>query len=64
MSKDVIINEVDSETAMEHKPKISLVLDNGDDLVREIEKAQQMITELNRTLDHIKNFTPRFHYSR
>lgn len=63
MEKKITITEIDP--GMIKKPaNISLVLENGDQLISEIKKAQQQIAELDKTLDHIKHFNPIFHYSK
>ncbi|QCZ50966.1 hypothetical protein [Levilactobacillus brevis] len=39
---------------------ITLVLENGEDLKNAIKKAQQLGTELQRVLEYIKHFDPKF----
>lgn len=42
-------------------PAITLVLENGQALLDEFEKAQQQMAELKQTLERIKKFNPVFH---
>ncbi|RRG09459.1 MAG: hypothetical protein DUD32_04515 [Lactobacillus sp.] len=63
MKKDEIltgIKTLNKETLESKNPGLSLVLENGDVLENEIEKAQQQAAELQHTLDHIVNFFPQF----
>ncbi|AHA05137.1 hypothetical protein [Pediococcus pentosaceus] len=63
MKKKITITEIDP--GMIKKPaSLSLILENGDQLISETKKAQQQIAELDKTLDHIKRFNPIFHYSK
>lgn len=63
MKKKITITEIDP--LMIKKPaSISLILENGDQLISETKKAQQQIAELKQTLDHIEHFIPVFHYSK
>ncbi|KAF0489182.1 hypothetical protein ACWYVZ_03930 [Pediococcus acidilactici] len=63
MKKKITITEIDPE--MIKKPaSLSLILENGDQLISETKKAQQQIAELKQTLDHIEHFIPVFHYSK
>lgn len=39
---------------------ITLVLENGEDLKNAIKKAQQLSAELQRVLEYIKHFDPKF----
>ena len=59
----VLVTEV-NPGMIEKRANISLILENGDQLISEIKKAQQQIAELDKTLDHIKHFNPIFHYSK
>ncbi|MCH3988833.1 hypothetical protein O9Z69_00210 [Pediococcus pentosaceus] len=63
MEKKVLVTEV-NPGMIEKRANISLILENGDQLISEIKKAQQQIAELDKTLDHIKHFNPIFHYSK
>ncbi len=63
MEKKVLVTEV-NPGMIEERANISLALENGDQLISEIKKAQQQIAELDKTLDHIKHFNPIFHYSK
>lgn len=63
MKKKVLVTEV-NPGMIEKRANISLILENGDQLISEIKKAQQQIAELDKTLDHIKHFNPIFHYSK
>jgi hypothetical protein len=63
MEKKVTIFE--SEGAhIDMLPNVSLILENGDQLIEEVKTAQQQIAELKQTLDHIEHFIPVFHYSK
>lgn len=63
MKKKVLVTEV-NPGMIEERANVSLILENGDQLISEIKKAQQQIAELDKTLDHIKHFNPIFHYSK
>ncbi|WP_249703663.1 hypothetical protein [Pediococcus pentosaceus] len=63
MEKKVLVTEV-NPGMIEKRANISLILENGDQLISEIKKAQQQIAELKQTLDHIEHFIPVFHYSK
>ncbi|MHC5249810.1 hypothetical protein [Enterococcus sp. LJL90] len=53
-------NLIDNETKYE-LPNVTLVLTNGQDLIDEIEKAQQKMAELNEILSKLQKFSPEFH---
>lgn len=53
-------NLIDNETKYE-LPNVTLVLINGQDLIDEIEKAQQKIAELNEILNKLQKFSPEFY---
>ena len=42
------------------RAQLSMVLTNGDLLLSEIKKAQQLSAELEKTLRNIQNFKPEF----
>ncbi|WP_426388191.1 hypothetical protein ACO2FQ_09630 [Lacticaseibacillus paracasei] len=42
------------------QPEISFVLENGQALIDEIKKAQQLSAELSETLENIKRYHPIF----
>lgn len=54
------IKLLNEKTLAKKEPGILLALENGDILIEEVKKAQQQITELNKTLEHIKHFEPHF----
>lgn len=63
MEKDEVltgIEKLNTTTFESKKPGLSLVLENGNVLENEIEKARQQAAELQHTLDHIVNFLPQF----
>ncbi len=63
MEKKVLVTEVNP--GMIKKPaSLSLILENGDQLISETKKAQQQIAELKQTLDYIEHFIPVFHCSK
>ncbi|ASC08403.1 hypothetical protein [Pediococcus pentosaceus] len=63
MKKKITITEIDP--GMIKKPaSLSLILENGDQLISETKKAQQQIAELKQTLEHIEHFIPVFHCSK
>ncbi|MHC5375596.1 hypothetical protein ACYSNU_17655 [Enterococcus sp. LJL120] len=53
-------NLIDNETKYE-LPNVTLVLTNGQDLIVEIEKAQQKMAELNEILNKLQKFSPEFY---
>ncbi|MDV2912245.1 hypothetical protein R0H03_10420 [Pediococcus acidilactici] len=63
MKKKVLVTEV-NPGMIEERANVSLILENGDQLISETKKAQQQIAELKQTLDHIEHFIPVFHYSK
>lgn len=63
MKKKVLVTEV-NPGMIEERANVSLILENGDQLISETKKAQQQIAELDKTLDRIKHFVPIFHYSK
>lgn len=54
------IKSFDKATLESKKPGLSLILENGDVLENEIEKAQHQATELQHTFEHLKTFDPKF----
>ncbi|AXR43543.1 hypothetical protein [Pediococcus pentosaceus] len=63
MKKKVLVTEV-NPGMIEERANVSLILENGDQLISEIKKAQQQIAELDKTLASIEHFIPIFHYSK
>ncbi|WP_232625374.1 hypothetical protein [Pediococcus pentosaceus] len=63
MEKKVLVTEV-NPGMIEERANISLILENGDQLISATKKAQQQIAELDKTLDSIEHFIPVFHYSK
>ncbi|SPS04293.1 hypothetical protein [Latilactobacillus sakei] len=60
----VSISETDNRTLISDSPTINLVLQDGDDLIREIKEAQRLSAELQKSLERIKKYNPRFRYSK
>lgn len=54
------IKSFDKATLESKKPGLSLILENGDVLENEIDKAKHQIDGLQHTFEHLKAFDPEF----